>query len=293
MRNLDVATLRSFVAVAEAGGVTRAAGFLNLTQSAVSMQIKRLEGLLDVALFDRSGRGVIMTAAGDQLLSYARRMVALNDEVVGALGEVQPAGVLRLGVPHDIVNPAIPQALKQAVAAHPGLQIHLESSHTRVLKDSFARGDCDIILTTEADVAPGGETLVQRPLRWIGAPGAVSWQQRPVPIAFGRLCIFRPLVIDALNGADIPWQMLAESDNDSTIYATVGADLAIHAMIEGTEPAHLARIDHRGALPDLPEQRINLYCRSGSDRAFLEDICAILRRSFAGAPKNRRSEKTA
>ena len=81
IRNLDLTALRSFVAIADAGGVTRAAGFLNLTQSAVSMQIKRLEDMLQVDLLDRAGRKVALTAAGEQLLGYARRMLTLNDEM--------------------------------------------------------------------------------------------------------------------------------------------------------------------------------------------------------------------
>ena len=82
MRTLDLTTLRSFVAVADCGGVTRAAGVLHLTQSAVSMQLKRLEESLDISLFDRSGRGIALTAAGEQLLAYARKMLDLNDEAV-------------------------------------------------------------------------------------------------------------------------------------------------------------------------------------------------------------------
>lgn len=81
MRNLDVTTLRSFIAVAESGGVTRAAGFLNLTQSAVSMQLKRLEELLGLKLLERAGRTVSLTPSGEQLLSYAKRMVTMNDEI--------------------------------------------------------------------------------------------------------------------------------------------------------------------------------------------------------------------
>ena len=113
MRNLDVTTLRSFVAVADLGGVTKAAGFLHLTQSAVSMQLKRLEELLGVGLLDRAGRGICLTPAGEQLLGYARRMVALNDEVVRRLSDDEFEGEVRLGVPHDIVYPAIPRVLQQ------------------------------------------------------------------------------------------------------------------------------------------------------------------------------------
>ena len=97
MRNLDITTLRSFVAVADSGGVTRAAGFLHLTQSAVSMQLKRLEELLGLELLDRSGRTIALTASGEQLLAYARRMVALNDEVIGRLTDQAFEGEVLLG----------------------------------------------------------------------------------------------------------------------------------------------------------------------------------------------------
>ena len=123
MRNLDVTTLRSFVAVAEAGGVTRAAGFLHLTQSAVSMQLKRLEELLGLELLDRSGRTIALTASGEQLLVYARRMVALNDEVMTRLTDQAYEGQITLGVPHDIVYPGYSagfKAVQQCLSARTG-----------------------------------------------------------------------------------------------------------------------------------------------------------------------------
>ena len=102
-RNLDLTALRSFVTVAETGGVTRAAGFLNLTQSAVSMQLKPLEESLNVPLLDRSSRSIALTAAGEQLLGYAKQMVALNDEAWGRLTAEEFEGEITLGVPHDII----------------------------------------------------------------------------------------------------------------------------------------------------------------------------------------------
>lgn len=281
MRNLDLGTLRSLVAVADAGGVTRAAGFLHLTQSAVSMQLKRLEELLDVQLLDRSGRGIAFTASGDQLLGYARRMVALNDEAVLRLTAQEYAGTLRLGVPHDIVYPAIPQVLKQFNAVFPAIRIMLESSHTNTLKEMFAKGECDVILTTETSVGNGGVTLAERPLHWIGAPGGAAWRQRPVSIAYGRMCTFRPLVVAALDDANIPWQMIMESDNDSAIHATVSADLAVHTAIEGTEPQQMERIDHGGALPELPVQLINLYRTEGKNSVPLQELVTLLSAKMA------------
>jgi DNA-binding transcriptional LysR family regulator len=281
MRNLDLGTLRALVAVADAGGVTRAAGFLHLTQSAVSMQLKRLEEVLGVQLLDRSGRSVSFTASGDQLLGYARRMVALNDEAVLRLTAQEYTGTLRLGVPHDIVYPAIPQVLKQFNAVFPAIRILLESSHTSVLKEMFAKGACDVILTTETTLGAGGVTLAERPLHWIGAPGGAAWRQRPLSIAYGRLCTFRPLVVAALDAADIPWLMIMETDNDSAIHATVSADLAVYTAIEGTEPQQMARIDHGGALPDLPVQLINLYTSEGKHSVPLEQLVTLLKAKLA------------
>lgn len=282
MRNLDITTLRSFVAVADSGGVTRAAGFLHLTQSAVSMQLKRLEEVLDTDLLDRTGRTVALTASGEQLLVYARRMLALNDEVIERLTDQAYEGEITLGVPHDIVYPVIPQVLKQFHSAFPRVRIHLVSSYTRALKEQFGKGECDLILTTETVQEAGAETLCSKPLLWIGAPGGAAWRQRPLKLAFGRLCTFRPRAVQALDAVDIPWEVIVETESDRTIEATVSADLAIHTMIEGTEPPHLERITHGGALPELPLQQINLY-GGGTTKGVVHDTLAdFVRKGFAG-----------
>ncbi|HGG63177.1 MAG TPA: LysR family transcriptional regulator, partial [Rhodobacteraceae bacterium] len=183
-RNLDMTALRSFAAVAEAGGVTKASGFLNLTQSAVSMQLKRLEESLDLKLLERNGRGVVLTGAGEQLLGYARRMLALNDEVFGRLTNQAYEGEVVLGVPHDIVYPAIPQVLQRFAAEYPRMNVRLVSSYTKGLRKMFERGECDMILTTEDTLEAGGVTLMTLPLIWIGAPGGSAWKSRPLRLAY-------------------------------------------------------------------------------------------------------------
>ena len=283
MRNLDITTLRSFVAAAENGWVTRAAGFLHLTQSAVSMQLKRLEELLDVSLLDRSGRTIALTAEGEQLLVYARRMVSLNDELITRLTHHDFEGEIVLGVPHDIVYPAIPRVLKQFNAAYPRVRVSLISSNTRRLKEDFKKGDCDMILTTETGIDPGGEALCIRPLNWVGAPGGSAWRRRPLNMAFGRQCTFRPHVVEKLDEAAIDWRVVVETESDRTIEATVSADLAIHTMIEGTQPPHLEQIDHAGMLPELPDQRINLYGAQATGGEVHDSLSQFLRRAFASS----------
>ena len=280
-RNMDMTALRSFVAVADSGGVTRAAGFLNLTQSAVSMQLKRLEENLGLSLLDRSARTIGLTPAGEQLLSYARRMLALNDEAYGRLTATEYEGEITLGVPHDIIYPAIPLVLQRFNAAYPRVRVLLQSSFTTTLKAAFARGAVDVILTTEDAESQGGETVMTTPLIWVGAPGGQAWRQRPLRLAFENTCIFRAGVQRALDAAGISWHMAVEGDSSRTIEATVSADLAVHAMLAGTEPPHFERIAHGGALPALRQVNVNLYCSKLSGGPMVGDLVGLIRNAVA------------
>ena len=286
-RNLDLTALRSFVTVAEAGGVTRASGFLNVTQSAVSMQLKRLEEMMDLQLLDRSARTIALTAAGEQLLGYAKRMLDLNDEALSRLTDQKYEGEIVLGVPHDIVYPAIPQVLNRFHAEFPRVKVQLVSSYTDQLKASFASGGADIIVTTEDAADPGGETLASIPLRWTGAPGGRAWRQRPLRVAFCVHCRFRKPSLRALDDAGIPWEMAVESGSDRAIEATITADLASGAMLEGTEPAQLEPIAHGGTLPELNAQEIILYNAEAHSAPGVEELSAMIRQAYgAMAPGN-------
>lgn len=284
MRNLDMTTLRSFLAVAEQGGVTRAASVLNLTQSAVSMQLKRLEDLLGLELLDRSNRRIALTAAGEQLLTYARRMVDLNDEVVGRLTDTVYEGEITLGVPHDIVYPVIPRVLKTFNSVFPRVKVVLKSSSTVKLHEALRKGEVDLILTTEERPGPGGETLTEMPLRWVGALGGQVWKKRPLKLAFCSFCIFRPFVLRRLDAAGIDWEMVVESDDDRSVEALISADLAVGALLEEAIPPHQEPINPGTALPDLGVQQINLYGAGGRNEV-LAQLAEMLRKGYCpGTP---------
>ena len=280
MRNLDVTTLRSFVAVAEQGGVTRAAAALNLTQSAVSMQLKRLEELLGQDLLDRSNRRIALTGSGELLLTYARRLVELNDEAVGRLTDDVYEGELILGAPYDVIYPVVPQVLKRFHALCPRVKVQLRSSTSLKLLDSLKRGEVDLILTTEAELTEGGETLKHLPLRWIGAPRGTAWKQRPLPLANCMNCSFRVAARELLEQEDIAWEQAVESDSDRTVEATVAADLAVTVMLEGTEPPHLEQIAPGCNLPELGEQKINLYGGTAANGGFVGHLKEMIRQGY-------------
>lgn len=283
MRNLDMTTLRSFLAVSEQGGVTRAAQVLNLTQSAVSMQLKRLEEMLDVELMDRSNRRIALSASGEQLLTYARRMVDLNDEAVGRLTDAIYEGELRLGVPHDIVYPAIPRVLKTFNSLYPRVNIALTSSSTVKLHQALQRGQVDVILTTEQELIPGGETLAEIPLKWVGAVGGQAFRKRPLRLGFCRFCIFRQTVLRRLDDAGIDWEMAIESDEDRSVEALISADLAVGALLETSIPPHQEAIHVPGQLPELAIQQVNMYGALGRDE-ITGALAGLLRQGYCASP---------
>lgn len=258
-RNLDLSSLRSFVTVADVGGVTRAAGYLNLTQSAVSMQIKRLEESLGMSLFLRAARKLALSPEGEQLLSYGRRMLALNDEALSLLSSTACEGEIRLGVPHDVVYPAIPGILRRMAQAYPRVRINLVSSFTLLMKQDFARGGFDVMLTTEETPDPGAAVLSSRALVWVGAQDGNAWQRRPLRLGFKDTCIFRGRAQAALEDAGIPWEMATGGESEQAVEATVAADLAVSVRMQGSIPEGMAPIAGDNQLPPVGEMKLGLY----------------------------------
>lgn len=280
-RNLDTSALRALVAVAEMGGVTRAAAQLNLTQSAVSLQIKRLEETLDQCLIEKAGRGVALTLQGERLVGYARRLLALNDEIVGRMTPALPAGEIRFGAPSDLMQGPVPGVTRSFNERHPDVRIVLISEPSAVLREQLDAGAIDVILTTEARPGPGAETLMRVPLVWIGAPGGRAWRRRPLPLGTVLGCAFTRPAIDALSSAGLDWVIAAESTKIA-VDGAVAADIAMHMMLEGTIPDGFEVIDHGGSLPPLPLFGINLYRTEGPRRVLAELLAADLRAALGG-----------
>jgi DNA-binding transcriptional LysR family regulator len=279
-RNLDLTALRSFVAVADTGGVTRAAAQLHLTQSAVSMQLKRLEESLGQSLLDRSNRSVTPTAQGELLLSYARRLLALNDEVWTRMTDQKFEGEIVFGVPHDIVYLHIPMVLKKFSKAFPRVKVNLVSSFTTELKAMFKAGDCDVILTTETGRDEGAIKLTDLDLVWYGAPNGTAWKERPLRVASEKQCIFRAISLKALDEAGIDWEMGVDTTSSMTVEASLSADLAVHARLKGTGAQYLEEIDHGDALPELEKFQINMLVAPASQSMMAAELAELVRAAY-------------
>jgi DNA-binding transcriptional LysR family regulator len=158
-----------------------------------------------------------------------------------------------------VVYPAISGILRRMAQAYPMVQINLVSSFTVLMKEEFARGDFDVVLTTEEHPDPGAEVLSARPLVWIGAPGGNAWQRRPLRLGFKDSCIFRPTAQVALDAAGIPWEMATGGESEQAVEATVAADLAISVRMAGSIPEGVEPINGDNQLPPLGEMKLALY----------------------------------
>lgn len=280
LRNLDLGTLRSFVTIAEAGSMTRAASRLFMTQSAVSMQIKRLEVSLGFSVLERSTQGMTPTSEGEQLLHFANQMLDLNDEAMGRLTSPDFEGQVRLGVPGDVIYPHIPRILREFSRDYPRVQVRLSSAQTFKLKSEFNEGLQDIVLTTEKNASAGGKVISTHPLIWTGAEAGVAWKKRPLPLGFAKSCAFRGGVIKALDDAGIDWVDIVASADAAASEAMTSADLCVTAELESAIHSSRVIIDHGGQLPELPQHSIVLYSNDSPGNQIAQTLVEYLLRAY-------------
>ena len=280
IRDIDVALLRTFVSVVEAGTMTGAANAQHLTQAAVSQQIKRLEELFDEQLFDRSLRRVQLTSSGQRLLAHAKRMVSLNDEIWTTMTAPSFEGEIHMGIPHDIFKPFMPPILKSFNEAWPRINLVLHSSATSNLHELLQAGEVDLILTTES--TPGKEMLLADSLVWAGMRGGQAHRQSPLPMALGHdECAFKGIALEALSEVGIEWKLSCHVGSHDPIIALLEADLGVAPFMASTVPGDLEIISGNSRLPKLCPFYINMYLKPGqSDPAILE-LAEHVRDGFA------------
>jgi DNA-binding transcriptional LysR family regulator len=280
LRNLDMGTLRSFVTIAESGSMTRAASRLFLTQSAISMQIKRLETSLGLSVFERSAQGMTTTSEGEQLLQFANQMLALNDEAMGRLTSPDYEGVIRFGAPCDVIYPHVPGILREFSRDYPRVQLKFSSGQTISLRDQFERGLQDVVMTTEREPGPGGTVVNSQPLIWIGAEDGHAWKKRPLPLGISKTCAFRSTVTKALEVAELDWIDIVNSTDVIAAEAMTSADLCVGVELECVKDSGRLPIEHRGQLPELPEFSIVLYGADNLGNQLAKTLVEYLLRAY-------------
>jgi len=278
-RDIDIGLLRAFVAVVETGSVTGAAALLNLTQAAVSQQVKRLEELFGIELFERHHKRLTLKPSGERLFAHAQRLIAHNDEVWGTMSAPAYEGEVRLGVPTDIVGPFIPPILKRFDKAWPRVRVVLKCMTTPLLLQQLRQGSVDLTLTTERTCRTNGETLLEDDLVWAGAPNGVAHRRDPLPVSLGRdTCEFRPSVLKALGDAGRDWRPVCEAGMDA-LKASLEADIAVGPFLRRTIPSYLGPVDDV-RLPRLPKFLVNMYVLPATQNEIAVELARHIRQEF-------------
>lgn len=256
--NLDLDLLRAFVAVAETGSFTRAGARLARTQSAISLQIQRLETQLDVSLFIRDPRRVSPTHQGEALLPQARKLLRLNDEIVAGIVEHNLEGEVRLGAPEDFATAHLPGILGDFVHAYPHVNLSVTCDLTLHLIEAMAQGELDLALIKREPLGPSvGTPVWHEPLVWVAADQELLASHPTLPlIAAPAPCVYRKRAINALDAANRPWRMAYTSPSLAGQHAALRAGLGITVLPRDMVPDDLAVIGHD--LPILPDAEVAL-----------------------------------
>ncbi|HEY4253535.1 MAG TPA: LysR family transcriptional regulator [Roseomonas sp.] len=260
---LDPDLLQAFVAVADNRSFTRAAAVLNRTQSAVSMQIRRLEDRLGVALFHRTTVQVDLSLAGEGLLGYARRILLLNAEAVGRLREHRVEGIVRLGVMDDYGTAILPPLLAGFVAGYPRIHIEMETGLTAGMTARLGEA-YDIVIAMHPEGRGEGEFLRREQAVWAAGIGHAAEAQDPLPVAlYPQGCLFRAWAMAALDAARRPWRLAFVSHSLAAVEAIAAQGLAVTVVKAGTFPPRLRPLTEQDGMPRLPAADIRLHRAAG------------------------------
>ena len=277
--SIDSELLRTFVAIADHGGFTRAAEMVNRTQSAVSMQMKRLEeDVVQRPLFQREGRQFSLTAEGQLLLSYARRILKLHAEVMNSMREPHMVGTVRIGTPDDYVMRFMQGVLVRFADSYPLVQVEL---HCEPSFQLLQRQDLDLTIVTREPGTEIGQLLRQERLVWAQARGASLHTQNTLPLAmFNSHCFCRAWACNGLDALGRDYRIAYTSPSLSAIMAAVSAGLAITAQLQSLITADLQIIGEAEGLPSMPMASIVLLRNSNTQSQVSETLAEQIVEGF-------------
>jgi DNA-binding transcriptional LysR family regulator len=284
--NLDVDLLKTFLAIADTGNFTRAAEEVNKTQSAVSMQMKRLEELVGRPLFVRDGRQSRFTADGERLIEYARRIVNLNDEAVAAFTKPELTGTLRFGTPDDYADRFLPEILARFSRTHPLVTVNVDCAQSGQLFERARHGELDLALVTACSEIFADEIVRTEPLVWVTSARHSVHMLDTLPIAISHTgCEWRALTISALERQGRKYRIAYSSPNSNAVNAAVLAGLAVGSVPEICVRPGMRILSEKDGFPTLGSFRLGIVHRPGRRSSAAEALGQHISESISNIPR--------
>lgn len=277
---MELELLRTFVAVVDGGGFTRAAKRLHRTQSTVSQQLKRLEERLDTPLLERNTRHVALTDRGELLLAYARRLLALNDEALGALAKTRLQGRVCLGSAQEVADGGLADLLAHFSRLHPGVALEVRVDANLKLRDEVERGELDLAVIFQEPGEPGNGArceVIDRLRRvWVASPAFTLAADEPLPLILANSpCIFRNAVLSTLDSIGRPWRIALSTPSLAGMRAAMRANLGVGVRTERWLESDLEILDE--GLPALPDVELALLSAPDTGERVVERLRTALR----------------
>jgi DNA-binding transcriptional LysR family regulator len=259
---LDLDQLRTFVAIAESGSFTRAADAVSKTQSAVSMQMRRLEERIGKPIFARDGRTAKLTNDGERLLGYARRMVRLSDETLSAFDETGLSGSVRLGTIDDYADRFLPEILARFARSNPRVEVSVVCEPSLVLKEMAQRGEVDLAIVTTGGDMPA-KVVRREPLLWVASHSQAVELEEVLPLALCKPpCTWRTAALEGLASVGRSYRVLYSNGNSTVVAAAVQAGLAVSVLAESALRSGMRILTEADGFPRLP------WCEIGIIRSW-------------------------
>lgn len=281
LRDLDLAVLRSFALIAEGKTFAETAAMVGRSASAITLQIQKLEEQLGQPVFARNGREVSLTSAGERLLGFARRMVAVNDEACATF-RAPPARPLRFGATQDFADAVLPDVLRRIRMDHPEIVLTLRIDRSAALIDAVGDGELDLAVAIARHHALNRGTIATESMRWIARRDFALAPDAPVPLAlFDPPCTFRTAAMEALAARGRDHRIVAASPSLSGIRAAVEAGIAVTVRTRHLTSGTFGDQGATLGLPPLPDVAFALYAGDAESWAARDDLAALCRRAFA------------
>ena len=277
--SIDIELARSFVAMADAGTLVGAAGRVGRTQSALSMQLKRLEETVGRTLFDRSPQGLRLTAAGDLLLGHATRLLRVHDEALAELSGRGLAGRLRLGCPEDYAVRLLPELLRRFGSQHPRVEFEVACAPTPRLRAMLARHAIDVALVSQPQEGEDAGAIRVEPLVWVGRADVDPAAFDPLPLALSEPEAFdHQAPLEVLRRRGRAWRIAHASPHLLGLLSMARSGLAITVLTGTAVPADLRVLGPEAGLPPLPSVGIAVACSREAPGALAQAFEAQARR---------------
>jgi len=278
--SLEPDLLRAFTTVAETRSVSRAAKLLHLSQSAASLQIRRLEQAVGAPLFVRSPKGVSLTPAGEALLGYAERLLALQEEAVASVRRRLETTSLRVGMPDVYAARFLPGVLPAFRERYPDVRPAVTCDVSTRLIAAFEAGDLDVALVVRHADGPQGEVLAHEDLFWVADPGLSLDPAEPLPLAlYPDYCIFRAHGLRALARAERPFAIAITSQSTTMIDVAIAMGMAATIKAGRTLQPEWRVLGEAEGLPPIEPVDVELHRRPGEGavRAFADLLARRVR----------------